>query len=236
MRRMGPKRRREKTIDGKIKQFVVDGAITEMEAAVAYRTVTAGFTVEDVVDWLWPRRVTETLRAAHPYIYTKTTCHTSAALCLAPPLPMVSLTLELKDYGMVVPADGLLEITSSDTSRNIENAIKEFEYIHRQFNKLRSVVNWLNTYATVGYARFVFPQLGALLPAGHPFHEADGLRYKDPTRDISTIASTLRECGAIIASGLLASPQDVKNERHVFGFAVHPDNQPYSASQKFFIL
>jgi hypothetical protein len=199
-----------------------DSVITEMEAAVAYRTVTCDFTVEDAIQWLWPLEAIEALRHAHQYIEHKYRNHMETVQ-LPPPLPQISFSLELKNCGMVSPEDGICLFGGpADMKYRIEDAIRTWAHVHKEFNKVRRVVSWLNEHATVGYARHVFPQMRALLPENSPFHEADGLRYKEPLWPISEIADTLRECGAIVTGGILAGT--VENERKLFGVQVHNMN------------
>ncbi len=202
-------------------------AIDKMERAVVYRTVTCDFTTRDVVNWLWPAEIVDVLVKVYPYAHERYTfkCRHEEGVTLREDLA-IWFKLETNNLGMMSPDDGLC---SPDQSAylSIWRVLAEVSAIHEQYNKVRRCVTWMNENATVGAAKFYFPSLGCLLPAYHPFHKADGQRYKELTVDMSKINVLLREVGAIITSGLLAGPDHVENPANDFGIRVNSTSQMF---------
>lgn len=203
-------RRRNWASQEKPKQFAVAfSAIDKMEAVVAYRTVTTNFTTMDVARWLWPTSILEPLLAAWPVARSR-----QASVQVGPirttyvPLS-VHLTLQLEPLRMLSPAEDMIQL-NPDMERSILPALMELSTIHARFNIVRGVVRWLNDHATPGAARFYCPWLGSLLPVGHPFHEADGSRYKEPATDMTDINRSMRMAGSVVATGLLSDPEHVE--------------------------
>jgi hypothetical protein len=210
-------------------------AIDNMEAAVVYRTVTVDCTLKDVVRWLWPDHVTEKLYAAYPLARFAPDQHNEGAYVLGTHGPRCKFHFKVEDIELLAPHSGLWEI---DVSREepMLGALTEVAHIHSEFNKVREVVTWMNNYATVGAARFYFPGLSALLPNGHVFHCADGLRYKEPAMDMTDINPLIRQAGVIIASGILANPGGVDNQYHSWGVTFHSPKNNDIMSQRFMLI
>lgn len=214
--------------------------IVKMEAAVAYRTVTADFALMDMVRFIWPDEVVNPLLAAYPYARSRPDyVITNAPYKCYKDLHLSEITfsirLPLVPLKMLAPADGLARGHHAALAPKVVSVLNELERIHDQFNVVRRVVAWLNdNYVTPGGARFYCPWLGALLPVGHPFHEADGLRYKEPTASMAAITTAMRQAGSIVAAGLLADPQNVEVPYTNLGIQVCTEDQ--SASQWFFVL
>lgn len=210
-------------------------AIDKMEVAVAYRTVTPGFTAMDVVKWLWPDDVVDPLIAAYPF-----TRYPQDNMLVGPmnfsvshtPL-LVHFFFHLGPLGMLAPREDRINI-NPDRGSHITPVLMELAAIHKKFNLVRAVVLWLDDHATVGAARYYCPWLGSLLPQEHPFHDADGLRYKEPKADMTHIIRLMREAGSIVATGILADPQNVEISHTTLGIEICRD--PGMRSQRFMVL
>jgi hypothetical protein len=185
-------------------------ALNRMEAAVVYRTVTPcdEFTVHDLLYWLWPARTVDTLLEA--YDLTRETvgqgnCDFPGIIVPAGPVCRFYFNLSLGDNRLhfLPPAEKPEPRADYPMHNTICNILKEVEHIHKQFNKVRTVLAWLEDNATPGAARFYFPAMCALLPAEHPINHADGIRYKEPSAPMDKVIPMMRECAGILASGII---------------------------------
>ncbi len=202
-------------------------AIDKMEVAVVYRTVTCDFTTRDVANWLWPAEVVEALTRVFPYANERYTFrdHHDESITLREDFD-ICFKLHLAPLRMASPDDGHCAL-QLDTYPAIWRVLAELGTIHKQYNKVRACVAWMNENATLGAAKFYFPSLGCLLPANHAFHNTDGQRYKEPAVNMSGINVLLREVGAIVTSGLLADPDHVEITAKAFGVKVNGTSQMF---------
>ena len=213
--------------------FEVGAPINNMECAVVYRTVTCGFTAMEMVRWLWPSETVDTLRAAYPLADSKSS-YVNEYIGAGTPTLSCRIYIDLPSVAMLRPVEGLIRIGGSEAGPLVQ-VILELKAINARFNEVRSVVMWLNDYATPGAARFYCPWLGALLPREHAFHAGDGLRYKEPAFSMEAITPMMRRAGATVAGGLLADPDNVDVPHTQVGISlscVLPDDY----SQRFMLL
>lgn len=209
--------------------------LEKMEAAVAYRTVTTAFALDDVACWLWPDEITSALKAAWPYSRSQPVNASTGPLRIqiGDDILEFSFLIALEPIRMLPPAEGLVHFNQG-RGGPIVSALTELAHVHRQFNLVRRVVAWMNDNATPGAARFYFPGMCALLSNGHPIHEADGLRYKEPAGPMGSINQLIRQAGAIVASGLMCDPEHVVNSFTGLGVQVQADAD--GLSQRFMLL
>lgn len=211
--------------------------IDVMEAAVAYRTVTTDFTLTDVVRWLWPASVVDTLTAAYDVARGHQMLVDEGPIsghCLGVPMSC-SFRIMLDQVRMLSPAPGLSNPQLAQHTP-MAAALLALDDIYRAYNKVRRVVTWMNEHATPGAARFYFPALGALLPAHHAFYRADGLRYKEPSGDMTEVANVIREAASIVAAGVLADPEHVENPHTGWGVVIHSGFEGDENSQRFMLI
>jgi hypothetical protein len=219
-----------------------DGAfdkIDTLEKAVAYRTVTTDFTLMQVARWLWPDDMVDKLMAAHPIArYTQTNTTEGPFL----PCAGVKCTflIKVEDIPMLAPAWGIAppdhRAFHPDRGHTIVKALQELAHVHAEFNKVRTVVRWMNDHATPGAARFYFPGICSLLPPTHAVHQADGLRYKEPLHSMTEITPLLRQAGAIVTMGLLADPDHVAITATALGVKLWTGPEQDDASQQFMLI
>lgn len=191
-----------------------------MERCVCYRTVTCDYTKYDVIEWLWPARIREPLENAHGLaLHQVNTSYTHDFLRIPGPLGglLIDIELELADCGMLVPSSDTVELQRTSKSDVIMQSLNDVAGIVGKYRQVRKVVDWLNINATPAAAKFYFPSLGALLPAGHAFHKTGEL-YREPKRPVAEIAHDMRCAMTTIAQGLLT--YDVRLEREASRFKV----------------
>lgn len=219
------RQRRKRPVGGERDVFShAHGAINTMEQAVCYRTVTqgCGFTVMDVIQWLWPPEVWQPLQAAFPVIKTGDRSQAQDTLILGhPDDPQVCFAtftfgLDARLAQVCAPAPGQIRLQNTPSARAIEGALRDIARIHEDYSVVREVVAWLDAHATLSAAKYYFPSIGALLPAGHPFHEATGTTYREPNADMTEIVPKMRVAMATIAAGLLCDPNSVQNDARAF--------------------
>lgn len=203
--------------------------IDTLEAAVVYRTVTAEFTMLDMAHFLWPSEIVRKLTEAMPFMEYRRTLHNEGVLHAAG--CHFAVRLELAGIQMVSPADDLTKINMNAKNADaIARCLNELRQQWARFNRLRRVAAFFNQHLTVGAAKYYFPHLGSLLPHGHPFHEADGQRYKEPAVNMAPILDDIRASVTTLAGALLCEPDKVTNHYDKIGIQLHEDD---SMSQMF---
>lgn len=212
--------------------------IDTLERTVAARSIETHFTLEQVARWMLPDETVDKLQAAFPYTRDgDRTAHWYEEMTLPIEFPAVRchLTIHAKSIGMLVPASGQARDNQA-RSPDIMLSLRAAYGVHLQFEKVRQVARWLNLYATVGAARHYCPWLTGILPTGHAFHEASGQIFREPSKSMAEIMPTMRECGAIMASALLAG-DDPGSPKTGFGvrFHGHRDDMEYQ-SHVFWLL
>ncbi len=190
-------------------------AITAMETQVCYRTVTAaGYTVQDVMEWLWPPDVIEKLQAAYPHALAgwrssyEGSVHSSAL--------SADIHFNTESVGMLVPKTKSIISRETTAAPKIIASINAIKVVEEKFGKVHKVVRWFNQNASLGAIKYYFPSVCALLPKGHPIHTLDSYRLQEPLRPIAEIAEDTREAMTIIAMGLLAGATEIP-KTGVFG-------------------
>lgn len=183
--------------------------IDDLEQNVADATLQAHFVGEDVVRWMFDDNIVDRLQSAFPITREQDRTSYMQETITFPRGISCTFMVNVKspEIAMLVPATGLVA-PRNDRGVKIMETVNAAWQLHQQFEKVRKVVRWLNLYATVGAARHYCPWMTSILPGDHPFQEASGTMYREPVRGMFEITSTMRECGAIMASALLCRERE----------------------------
>lgn len=210
--------------------------IDTLEANVIRRTVDTPYTPEQVVRWMFPDDVVDKLQAAWTCIReVDRTTHFSGDVNLPLMFPTVGVYWTIKcnspQLHMCVPAKGRMNIDDSRGPLILES-LRQVYTQHLQFEKVRAVVRWLNTYATVGAARHYCPWLTSVLPPDHDFQSASGTIYREPSAGMAGIMPAMRESGAIMAGALLCGNNDETPDRNLVQvqFKGQRDTEAYTSN------
>lgn len=201
--------------------------IDKLEYAVIERTKDVPVTAEQVIRWMYPDDIVDKLHAAFPHVRDVDRGHyIVATVALPDPVGECTFNIRVKDdrldgFQMLIPAHGLAR-NNQERMGPIVDMLRPIYEHHAQFEKVRTVVRWLNEHATIGAARHYCPWLTSVLPTQHEFHKVDGQLFREPRVPMVEIAPLMRECGAIMAGALLCGNIDDK-----------PGPGPYSLSVQF---
>jgi len=157
----------------------------------------------EVLYWHYPAEVIDGLCHAYPLIRLADRTRTMTQLLYAGAI----LSVDLHAAKCCYPDLGRTAIQDTPYTAKYTQTLTELTAEHRQFDKVREVIAWLNAHATPGAARHYCPWLGSLLPSDHAYHAVKGTKFQDVGIPLD-VANTMRECGVIIARALLArSPE-----------------------------
>ena len=178
-------------------------------------------TVTKVMEWLFPDEVLKILRDAHLYIrQSNYEVLDTSYFQVAPDTTPVHLAVTLYGSGIACPRDKS-EVLQPERDSGIVAYIREVYAVRLQWNKVRSVINWMNDpehTMTCSAARAFWPTILSLVAPDHPVHQVDGQRYKDP-QGIGAIIPLMRETSEIVATALLMpDPELPKLEPVKFDF------------------
>jgi hypothetical protein len=212
-------------------------AIDRLERNVVAAKVKPDFTVQDVLRMLYPDDVVDKLQAAYPL-----TRYQDQGSYMVESIPWEGaprLTIYGKAAKMLIPERNL-SVFNQVRGEPLLQALTAVLREHRQFDRVRYVVRWLNEHATAGAARHYCPWLTAILPSSHPIHQSSGSQYKEPTQGTGEVMDAMRDSAGIIAMALLC-PEDT-TPRHGLSVAFSGPRQPVHreaplyASQDFGLL
>jgi hypothetical protein len=198
--------------------------IDALELAVVYSKVECRFTLMDVARAFWPDDTVDKLIAAYPCISDRNRMawHGTGIIPIS---NTADAGVQCRFY-MSVGAIQMLCPVAQDLCWHearfapILKALSETHAVHREFEKVRTVVRWLNEYATAGAARYYFPVLCSLLPPGHVLHATTGERYREPAARMTDIVPLMREASATVAGALLCAPlPDQRRDSFTAAFA-----------------
>ena len=176
--------------------------VNELEVAMVETMVTRDFVPLDVIQWLFPAPVIQTMQAAYGslfYSYPEGEYDVE---------DVGRVGISFHQLKMEVPAGRLLAPACGPNTDAVQQTIQDIRLTHIQFDCLRGVLEWLDKHATAGAIKYYFPSVAALIPAiDSTFHRADGIRYKEP-QGITAIVPEMRSAAALIASALLLPKPD----------------------------
>ena len=176
-------------------------SIRSKELDVFYATIEAQFTLEDVAQWLFPEDVIRKLQDAYPLANSAYHSDFTLSLPLSPSGDKVQLLIDLDKIHMLCPMPNVGR--ASDMSSPIVPLLQAICDLHKQFNKVREVVDWFGEHhVTPSAAVYYWPTIKSLLPSEHPVHQASGERYC-AVNGIAEIIPLLRETATIMAGAYL---------------------------------
>ncbi len=204
-------------------KFRVTEAINRLELHVL-ATIEPEFKMEDIPRAFWSDHLVDTL--SKPFALVPDSMHAEywEYNVTLPVLGVHDVTVDvrfdLRQVSMLRPAQGQIECRRPQIDP-ILDVLTRMNHEVKEFNKVRVVGDWLNKYATHGAANYYCPWLKGLLPSDHAVNSLSGQRFDEPKADMAHIAPLMRECGAIVATAILAP----KNVRPYNGFSVSFRNQ-----------
>jgi hypothetical protein len=193
----------------------VSAEINKLENNVIAATAPVTFDLMDVARWCLSPDVLEKLIAARTMVH-----EFDSTSVFTMPLygdTTASVKLCFKSISAQPSASVLL---SNEIDAVVVPYLKKLQSIVSEFDKVRYVLKWFNEHrTTAGAVRAIWPTIQAITPAGHPVHDCNGLRYKDPD-GVTAILSLVRETASIVASAQLAPTADRKTD-NMFSVAFH---------------
>jgi hypothetical protein len=186
-------------------------AIRDKELNVFHATIEPQFTMDDVVNWLFPEDTIRKLKDAYPLAAAR---YHSNCVLTSLPLPSgdkVALSLDLDSIRMQCPK--LVPGKPLDGASPLLAFFQSVCDVNKQFNKVRKVIEWFDEHSvTIGAAVYYWPTILSLLPPTHLVHEASGERYREVS-GIAEIVPLLRETAGIVAGASLcpATPNSGKH-------------------------
>lgn len=221
--------------DAKPKPFALaTQKLLAVERCVCYRTVTCDFNAMDVARFIWPAGIVDTLQRAYRVIRVPDRCTAAGTFQLWQ--DRFSFTLDHNASQMCAPAHGLEHLQEhTPASQPIIAALSSVIGVHRKFEQVRRVVNWLDENASPGAAKYYFPSICSLLPYEHPVNQLSvGNSYREPKRPVAEIAADMREAMTTIAMGLISYQEVLTHEANAFKVEImHSDGE---TSQTFCLI
>ncbi len=199
----------------------VANQINKLEKAYLAQTIERPFTPMNVVEWLIPADIIAKLQAANGL-----TAYISALedysdvripnLAVAP----AHFNIRYTNLNMLPAGDHIMLRDLPDG--NIAETLRSMFAVHREFQVVRDVIEFLNQKGTAGAFRAYWPSIMALVPSdSSPLHEAQGTRYKD-IPGIGAWVARLRETSDIIARALLLPPKEIEEKATVSIYFQYP--------------
>ena len=178
-------------------------------------------TVTKVMEWMFPEEVLKILRDASPYVsHSSYDVFDTGYFQVAPDTIPVHLAVTLYGSGIACPRDKS-EVLQPERDSGIVAYIREVYAVRLQWNKVWSVINWMNDREhkmTCSAARAFWPTILSLVAPDHPVHQVDGQRYTDP-QGIGAIIPLMRETSEIVATALLMpDPERLPRSSVMFNF------------------
>ena len=215
--------------------------ITELEQRVAMRTTDVQFTLNDVVDWLFPPEVVNALKTAYPFTRSIDKGNSTDPGVILPVMTtgMTHCQLHVRleeDLSMLSPDMAYVRKDVADrfVGSPIHAAFAQVYSTHLQFNKMRKVVAWANEHLTAANAKDYIPWLAGVLPRDHALHYYEGVAKEPAVSPPPEILGYMRECGALMGSALLCPPVTSEEDAKMSNFAVRfapggalPDSQSF---------
>lgn len=184
----------------------VPDKITTLEQSVFNATYSLDVCLQDFLTWMFPARTVQTLTDAFSLAYRR--AFNSIAIHSAiqyDPGCFATFRVNGEVGRMCTPAPGTARIDDTHPKHaHIVRVLAEIERLHMNFNKVRTVANWMEAHATPGAARYYWPAMCMLLPPEHPINHADGSRYREPAENIAPMIPLIRETPAVLVSAKLA--------------------------------
>jgi len=197
--------------------------ITELEQRVAMRTTDVQFTLNDVVDWLFPPEVVNALKTAYPFTRSIDKGNSTDPGVILPVMTtgMTHCQLHVRleeDLSMLSPDMAYVRKDVADrfVGSPIHAAFAQVYSTHLQFNKMRKVVAWANEHLTAANAKDYIPWLAGVLPRDHALHYYEGVAKEPASNDGRTGPTVL---AVLAATALLLGL-----------FVVHRRRRPPAAS------
>lgn len=192
-------------------------ALERVERNVIARVTDVRFTAEDLVRWMFPDHLVDTVKKAYPFVRNQdqgTWIAEQFTLPIDGRGVQCTFTIKADAVGMLVPEAGCAR---NDEGRvgPVLHTVTEAYREHVKFEKVRQVLRWLNENATAGAARHYCPWLTSLLPSDHAFNQAAGHIFREPLVSMTEIVPVMRECGAIMAAALLSGQMDSSVDRNI---------------------
>lgn len=210
--------------------------ISNLEAQTIAVMVERPFTAHDVMEWLFPADVLRKCKDAYSVVHEPTTSVSYRVPFDDTMYARLWLSV-FPNFDMLLPATHML--TVSDEAVPLLKAMHQASTICKEWNTVRTVLDWLDKNATPGAIRAYCPSLLTLIaPDNSPLFAASGDRYREP-KDICGQLSALRSVAATIAAARLLPPTEpTKNYTIRFDLLFPPnaDDMDNSWHTQFFTL
>ncbi len=189
--------------------------VAKLEQLVINKTIKVDFAPLDVATWLFGTETVNILQAAYPLVqsYSRGGSFAGDVTLNFGSVTQSGIRCSVRvdnEHVKMCSPDSKLAKPDFEHPRagEIANAIEKAFSYHMKFQKIRQVIAWLNDHSTIGAARHYCPWLVSILPAEHPFNDASGITFKEPSQPMADILPIMRECGVVIASALLCGDPD----------------------------
>lgn len=177
-------------------------AIDKLEVAMVNRTIRPEFTIDDVVEWLYPPKVVAASLAAAEYI--QSTYMDPTVMVDQDGIPRLKVTFHSPKYA--TPKGQFAATQHTAKTCHIHEVLGEVCAIVAQCDIVRDVVEYFNdNNVHPGIARAVFPQLASLLPLENKFHSATEREWRSVSY-CDALRGKIRPAVNIVATGLLCNP------------------------------
>lgn len=179
--------------------------VRELERKVIEATVPIRFTVDDVLRWLFPEDVIDTMKRAYAMAntgrYVNNMNITEAGLW--------TLHIDLHEAGMLVPAYPLPDLTTRENYKPIGETFDAMRAVEREFDRIRLLIDKVKTWTPTA-TKYYFPAVCAVLPPNSPVHNAEGTP-REPD-GLAQLLPHLRDAAGTLASALLCPEVEKKDK------------------------
>lgn len=188
--------------------------VRKFENRMIHALVPVNFTIDDVIQWVFPADWIRVLKEAYPLVEHRSYERSSFTDCSAYFLPvMFDMTVNVQAAGMCVPRPAKTNWSIGGIPDNMKTALEELYKVHRDWLKVIKVVEWCNeSKATPAAVKYYWPTMAALCPKHTRLQEAEG-RLREAVMPPHEMQTLMRETAGIVAGATILPPLDEKLEK-----------------------